>query len=135
MTAWKPTAAEQRQYADYSVTTRTAEHLQKTYVIDGVVHRGLFHVQRIPSQRTFQVSFPANLTPRERRMAEAEAARLPHGYWAEFRDVWYRKPWPSGRYYFAQTRTYAAPDPFAQLELEMLIDLERPASSPRGVNA
>jgi len=125
MTVWQPTAAERRQYADYSVTARTADHPQKTYVIDGVVHRGLFHVQRIPSRRVFRVTFPANLTPRERRMAEADAARLPLGYWAEFRDVWYRKRWPSGRYYFAQMRCYAAPDPFAQLELEMLIDFEQ----------
>ena len=134
MSAWKPTPAQQRQFADYSVTTRTADHPQKTYVIDGVVHRGLFHVQRIPSQRVFLVSFPANLTPRERRMAEAEAVRLPYGYWAEFRDVWYRKRWPSGRYYFAQTRCYAAPDPFAQVELEMLIDLEQ-ASTDTEVTA
>ena len=135
MTAWKPTAAEQRQYADYSMTMRTAEHPQKTYVIDGVVHRGLFHVQRIPSQRIFRVSFPGNLTPRERHTAEVVAARLPHGYWAEFRDVWYRKRWPSGRYYFAQTQTYAAPDPFAQLELEMLIDLEEASSEATKVTA
>ena len=135
MTAWKPTVTEQRQYADYSVTTRTSEETQKTYVIDGVVHRGLFHAQRIPLQKVFRVYFPANLTPRERRMAEADAVRLPRGYWAMFRDVWYRKRWPSGRYYFAQTRTYAAPDPFAQLELEMLIDLEQPASIATEVTA
>ena len=128
MTAWQPTAAEKRKYAEYDVRTSTIDRPQKVYIIDGTVFRGLFHVQRIPSQKVFRVVFPANLTARELRIAEADAARLPAGEWARFPDVWYRRRWPSGRYFFAQTRVMAAPDPFAQLELEMLIDLEQCAA-------
>ena len=127
MTAWNPTVAEMRKYVGYSVRTSTADRPQKIYTIDGNVYRGLFHVQRIPSQKVFRVVFPANLTARERRIAEAYAARLPAGEWARFPDVWYRERWPSGRYFYAQTRVMEAPDPFAQLELEMLIDLEQAA--------
>jgi len=134
VTGWRPSAAECRQYADYALDERTHILNQKTYDIGGVVHRSLFFVQRIPSQKVFRVYYMANLTPRERRQAEAAAALLPRGYWAEFRDIWYRKRWPSGRVYFAQTITYAAPDPFAQLELEMLIDLERSQQSSTEVH-
>lgn len=125
MTGWKPSAAERRQYANYALDERTHTLEQKTYDIGGRMHRGLFYVQRIPSLKVFRIYYMANLTPGERRRAEAEAALLPQGYWAQFRDVWERRRWPSGRIYSSQMHCYAAPDPFAQLELELLIDLDR----------
>jgi hypothetical protein len=134
MSGFFPTAEQRRKYRDYDVVVRDAQ-TNSVYVgvEDGQVIRWTHQVYRYADSRTFVVYVYAGVTDKERASIEAEAAALPAGEWARFPDqFWFRrKHSTSGRIFFRQTRGDRAPDPFAQLELELMIDATSDTATTR----
>jgi hypothetical protein len=124
MAAFIPTAAQRAKYADYDVVVKDAKtHRVHVAVEDGVVVRWVNEIHRYPDVKTFVVFIYPGVTPEERASIERSAQRLPLGGWALHPDLWFRrKHRTSGRIFFWQKRGGDAPDPFAQLELELMID-------------
>lgn len=119
-----PTAAQRRKYADYDVVVKDAKtHRVHVSVDDGAVVRWTCEIHRYPDRRTFVVFVYPGVTDEERTSIEALAAALPRGWWARMPDHWFRRRHrTTGRIFFWQKRGDRAPDPFAQLELELMID-------------
>lgn len=125
MPTFTPTAAERKKYADYDVVVKEAKtNSVHVTVEDGQVIRWTHQVYRYADSRTFVVYLFAGITDKERARVQSEAASLPDGEWARFpTHTWFRRKHRStGRIFFRQTRGEHAPDPFAQLELELMID-------------
>lgn len=125
MPAFIPTASERKKYADYSVQYREAKANSAHAGIDenGSVVRWLFQIHRIPAEKLFVVFIYKGATPAEVEQITRDCEALPRGEWARFPDRWWRSHYrSSGRVFYRQTRGIHATDPFAQLELEMMID-------------
>lgn len=124
MSAQKPTSAERRKYIDYDVVVRDAkEHRVHVAVDNGEVVRWTCEIHRYPARKTFVVFVYPGVTVEERQSIERLAVALPRGGWAIHRDLWFRrKNRINGRIFYWQKRGDSAPDPFAQLELELMID-------------
>lgn len=126
MPAFIPTPEQRKQYADHTIELResTQNTAHATVSGDHVV-RWTYQVHRIPSERLFVVWVYQGATPKEVESIIRTAEALPRGEWARFPDHWFPGQYTrSGRKYHKQTRGLVADDPFAQLELEMLIDAE-----------
>lgn len=121
--SFQPTPEERRKYADYDVVIKDAEQTPvHVDVIDGQVIRMLCLIRRWPRPRRFQVIVFQGVSERERALVERWARELPQGGWAQFPDLWFRHRNGNGYVYFSQSQGVRAPDPFAQLELELMID-------------
>jgi hypothetical protein len=118
-----PTPEQRRKYADYEVEIRpaTVNHVRIS-VIDGQVCRMYTRFHRVPSRKKFIVFAYIGCTPRDLAFVQAWARDLPLGSWAEFEDRWFRRKSATGHWYWMQEIGNLAPDPFAQLELELMID-------------
>ncbi|WP_159573054.1 hypothetical protein [Curtobacterium sp. 18060] len=128
MSAWAPTPAERRKYRDYTVEFRRAEHRHvHITTVDGHVGRAVALYYRIPSLKKFVVYDYPGTSDRERRQIEQWGLALPSGEWARFADVWERRQ-ILGRVVFTQQIVTFADDPFAQLELELMIDADSEVS-------
>lgn len=125
MNRWQPTPEQRRKYADYDVVVKDAKtHRVHVTVEDGVVIRWVFEIHRYADSKTFVVFVYPGVTPEERAAIEGAAQQLPRGGWALHADLWFRrKHLTSGRIFFWQKRGGPAPDPFAQLELELMVDM------------
>jgi hypothetical protein len=119
-----PNEDEYRKYVGYTVEIREAKTL-KVYVTvqDAVVNRWTHVIRRVPSDKKFIVYLLIGASERERRAAVALSQRLPRGDWAAFPE-WFRRRAKNGQVFYQQTRGVRAPDPFAQLELELMIDAD-----------
>lgn len=126
MPAFTPTAEQRKRYADHAVELRESVHnTAHATVSDGQVIRWVFQVHRIPSERLFVIWVYQGTTPDEVDRIIRLAETFPRGEWARYPDHWFAGEYKrSGRKYHKQTRGLVADDPFAQLELEMLIDAE-----------
>ncbi|MFJ3381936.1 hypothetical protein ACIPJ2_16180 [Curtobacterium sp. NPDC090217] len=125
MSAFTPTTAERKKYADYDVQFRDAKSNSVRVGIDenGEVIRWLFQIHRLPSEKLFVVFIYQGATASEVEEIERVCAALPNGEWARFPGRWWRSRYrSSARVFYRQTRGFQADDPFTQLELEMLID-------------
>jgi len=124
MSAWEPMPVERRLFAGYSVDFREAEtHGVRITDVDGRVGRAVTLYYRIPSMNKFVVYYYAGTSPRERRLITALGRELPTGGWARHADRWRRRR-IAGRTVFVQEIALLADDPFAQLELELMIDAD-----------
>ena len=124
MSAWEPTRAERRKFRGYEVEFREAEaHGVRITAVHGHVGRAVTLYYRIPSLRKFIVYYYAGTTPRERRLITALGRELPAGGWARHIDRW-RHRRICDRSVFVQEIALLADDPFAQLELELMIDAD-----------
>ncbi|RPE75626.1 hypothetical protein EDF28_3571 [Curtobacterium sp. PhB137] len=122
MKAWEPTPSERRKFQGYGVEFREAEaHGVRITEVDGHVGRAVTLYYRIPSLRKFVVYYYAGTTVQERRLITAWGRALPAGGWARHIDRWRRRH-ICGRAVFVQEIALLADDPFAQLELELMID-------------
>lgn len=123
MAGFMPAAAERKKYSDYDVEIRDAKNNRVAVRVDnGEVVRFYARAHRIPSLKKFVVHVYIGATDEDRRRAELWAATLPTGGWAQFPDLWFKKQSATGTWFFKQEWGSAAPDPFAQLELELMID-------------
>ncbi|MCS5487397.1 hypothetical protein NY588_09685 [Curtobacterium flaccumfaciens pv. beticola] len=121
--SFQPTPEERRKYSDYDVEIRDAQNNHvRIAVEDGEVIRFYARAHRIPSLKKFIVFVYLGATEQDRRRAERWAADLPAGGWAQFPLCWFKRRRPDGSYLWKQETGVVAPDPFAQLELEMMID-------------
>ncbi|MGG7307545.1 hypothetical protein ACQXVK_10175 [Curtobacterium sp. AB451] len=92
-------------------------------VVNGTVIRWTHQVHRIPTERMFVVWVYQGATDREIEDIRRACALLPVGEWARFPDHWRRSAYRrTGRCFYRQNRGVIADDPFAQLELEFMID-------------
>ncbi|PCN48001.1 hypothetical protein Csp2054_09005 [Curtobacterium sp. 'Ferrero'] len=124
MSAWEPTPAERRKYAGYEVEFREARaHAVRITEVDGQVGRAVTLYYRIPSLRKFVVYYYADTSARERRLITSWGRALPSGGWARHADRWRRRR-IAGRSVHVQEIAVLAEDPFAQLELELMIDAD-----------
>ncbi|QKS17288.1 hypothetical protein HUN59_14690 [Curtobacterium sp. Csp2] len=125
--SFQPTRAERQKYADYEVVVKDAKtHKVHVTVEDGVVIRWTCEIHRYPSSKHFVVFVYPGVTDKERASIERLAANLPRGEWARVPDAWFRrKHRTTGRIFYWQKRGSEAPDPFAQLELELMIDADQ----------
>lgn len=124
MSAWEPTPAERRKYRDYTVEFTEARSASvRSEVRDGNVLRFICRVRRFPSDKKFAVIIYNGVSETERARIEAWGRELPRGGWAMHPHLWFRHTARASRkVYFVQEMGYPAPDPFAQLELELMID-------------
>lgn len=124
MSAWEPSPAERRKFRGYEVEFREAEaHGVRITDVDGHVGRAVTLYYRVPSLRKFVVYYYAGTSPRERRLITALGRELPNGGWARHSDRW-RLRRIAGRSVFVQEIALLADDPFAQVELELMIDAD-----------
>lgn len=125
MVPFIPSATERKKYADYTVQYRDAKANSAHPGVDenGDVIRWLFQIHRVPSEKVFVVFIYQGATTAEVEQIERDCAALPNGEWSRFPDRWHRSNYrSSSRVFYRQTRGFRAPDPLAQLELEMMID-------------
>jgi ABC-type amino acid transport substrate-binding protein len=123
MAGFEPTAAERQKYSDYDVEIRDAKNNRVAVRVDnGEVIRFYARAHRIPSLKKFVVFVYIGATDEDRQRAERWAATLPAGGWAQFPHAWFKKRSTSGTWFWKQEWGHIAPDPFLQLELELLID-------------
>lgn len=117
-------AADMVRYADHTVTFRQAQiNNVHVSVVNGVVTRWTHQIHRIPEDRLFVVWIYQGATDREIEAIRQTCALLPVGEWARFPDQWRRSEYRrTGRCFYRQNRGVIADDPFAQLELEFMID-------------
>jgi hypothetical protein len=133
MSAFVPTAEQRRKYRDYDVVVKDAKnHRVHVTVDDGEVVRWTCEIHRYADSKTFLVFIYPGVTDKERADIEAIAEELPRGGWARMPDRWFRrKHRASSRIYFWQKRGNTAPDPLAQLELELMIDATSDTTATR----
>ncbi|MEG8035051.1 hypothetical protein QP157_06855 [Sphingomonas sp. LR61] len=118
-----PTAAERKKYADYDVEIRPAQaNSVKVRVDNDEVVRFYARAHRVPSLNKFIVFTYIGSTEGDLRRTERWAKSLPAGYWAQFPNLWFKRQSAKGTWYWMQEVGTVAPDPFAQLELELMID-------------
>jgi len=123
MPAFTPTAAERAKYADYDVEIRPARNNRvRCKVIDGEVVRLNTRAHRVPALKKFIVYTYIGCDQEDVAFIERWARNLPRGGWAQFPDQWFRRKSNKGNWYWSQEVGRVAPDPFAQLELELMID-------------
>jgi len=137
MNRFSPTPGQRRRYSDYDTEVRESSGNRVVYRdINGVLHRFHVAIARIPSTKRFVIYNLIGCTEEERAYAQFLARTLPHGEWARFPDYWFKRRRVTGPgYKFTQQRGERVADPFVQLELEMLIDLEQAAGITTEVNA
>lgn len=120
---FQPTAAQRRQYSDYDVEIRPARNNHvRVAVIDGEVVRLCTRAHRVPALKKFVVYVYIGADASDVAFIEKWARCLPRGGWAQFADQWRRRKSQNGRWNYVLEVGRVAPDPFAQLELELMID-------------
>ncbi|MBO9043492.1 hypothetical protein [Curtobacterium flaccumfaciens] len=126
MSAWEPTPAERRKYRDYTVEfVESQSSSVRSEVLDGNVLRFICRVRRFPSDKKFVVIVYKGVSDSERARIELWGNGMPLGGWAMHPTLWFRHTGKtSKKVYFVQECGYPAPDPFAQLELELMIDAD-----------
>lgn len=126
MSAWEPTPAERRKYRDYTVEFVEAQSASvRSEVLNGNVLRFICRVRRFPSDKRFVVIVYKGVSDSERARIERWGNDMPLGGWAMHPHLWFRHTGKtSKKVYFVQEVGYPAPDPFAQLELELMIDAD-----------
>lgn len=123
MSTFTPTAAERKKYAGYDVELRPArKNRVRAAVIDGEVVRLCTRAHRVPALQKFIVYVYIGADQGDIDFIGRWARDLPRGGWAQFPDLWWRRKSNSGSWYWSQEIGRFAPDPFAQLELELMID-------------
>jgi hypothetical protein len=123
MSAFTPTTAERKKYADYDVEIRPARNNQvRVDVMDGEVIRVCTRAHRVPALKKFVVYVYIGADAADVTFIEKWSRSLPRGGWAKFADHWRRRKSKNGRWKYVLEVGRVAPDPFAQLELEMMID-------------
>lgn len=121
-----PTDAERKKYASYAVEIRPARNNHvRVALIDGEVVRLCTRVHRVPSLKKFVVYVYAGADTSDIAFIEKWARCLPKGGWAQFASQWWRRKSSNGYWNYVLEVGRVAPDPFAQLELELMIDASR----------
>lgn len=120
---FEPTPDQRRKYSGYDVEIREARRSKVRVFVDseGIVMRVHTVVKRIPSEKKFVVLHLIGRTDDERVFGERYGDALTRGHWARY-GKWLKRRRPEGTYYFEQMVGVPAPDPFMQLELELMID-------------
>lgn len=123
MAGFEPTAAERKKYADYDVEIRPArKNRVRVAVIDDEVVRLCTRAHRVPAMKKFVVYVYIGADVSDVAFIEKWARNLPRGGWAQFADQWWRRKSQNGHWNYVLEVGRVAPDPFAQLELELMID-------------
>lgn len=128
-----------RKYAGY--TTDVGDDAGTTVVEEvapGIWARFHCRIYRIPSQRIFRLKHCVDATAEDRDHALRLLARMPDGAWLNVpQAMWFRHKSQRGNFHYWQSFLGRfLDDPLVQLELEMMIDIERGTTrDPLAANA
>lgn len=113
------------KYQDY--TCRIGEDLPgKMFFeeVNGQLVRFYCQFYRVPSRKEFVLRFYAGADVEDRRRGERMLRRMPE--WTEFpTETWFKRRHSAGYYFWKLVIGRPVENPLVQLELEMMIDLDR----------